>query len=156
MFPFILLFLPVNRFKCMQQAPSYSRFTTEYRVRPDDIDMFQHVHNSRYFDYVLAARYDQMTQYYGMSMESFMEMGYGWVVRVAHVEYKRSLKMGDRFSVETGIVEMQERGCKVSFTLRELKLNKIVCTGWFDYVLIHLESGKSAKVTSDMMAHYAI
>lgn len=32
----------------------YKTFETEHRVRPDDIDMFQHVHNSKYLDYVLA------------------------------------------------------------------------------------------------------
>jgi acyl-CoA thioesterase FadM len=35
------------------------KFETELQVRPDDIDMNQHVHGSRYMDYVLAARYDQ-------------------------------------------------------------------------------------------------
>ena len=48
--------------------PQYSTFETEFRVRPDDIDMFQHVHNSKYFDYVLAARYDQMERCYGVAM----------------------------------------------------------------------------------------
>jgi len=36
----------------------HSKFETEMQVRPDDIDLFQHVHSSRYMDYVLAARYD--------------------------------------------------------------------------------------------------
>ena len=36
----------------------YSKFETELQVRPDDIDMYQHVHSSRYMDYVLAARFD--------------------------------------------------------------------------------------------------
>ena len=40
-------------------TPIYATFETELRVRPDDIDMFQHAHNSKYFDYVLAARYEQ-------------------------------------------------------------------------------------------------
>ncbi len=34
----------------------FSKFETELQVRPDDIDMNQHVHGSRYMDYVLAAR----------------------------------------------------------------------------------------------------
>ena len=58
---------------------TYQTFQTEHRVRPDDIDMFNHVHNSRYFDYVLAARYDHMEQFYGMSMDTFLERGYGWL-----------------------------------------------------------------------------
>ena len=58
----------------------HSKFETELQVRPDDIDMNQHVHNTRYLDYVLAARYDQMERCYKMPMEEFISLGYGWVV----------------------------------------------------------------------------
>ena len=43
-------------------------YTTRLQVRPDDIDMFGHVHSSRYMDYVLAARFEQMERCYQMSM----------------------------------------------------------------------------------------
>lgn len=56
-----------------------TKFETELGVRPDDIDMNQHVHASRYQDYVLAARYDQMARCYKMSMEEFFKAGLGWV-----------------------------------------------------------------------------
>jgi len=135
---------------------TYSKFTTEFKVRPDDIDMFNHVHNSKYFDYVLAARYEQMEQYYGMPMEQFLEQGYGWVVKTAYVDYKRPLGLGDFFFVETGIVELQDRGCKVEFTITNKKTNKICCDGWFDYVLINTETGRSMKVTEDMIKKYSI
>jgi YbgC/YbaW family acyl-CoA thioester hydrolase len=74
----------------------YKTFESEHRVRPDDIDMYNHVHNSKYFDYVTAARYDQMDINYGMSMEAFIQRGFGWLVRTAHVDYKRPLTMGDK------------------------------------------------------------
>jgi acyl-CoA thioesterase FadM len=38
----------------------YKRFETELIVPPDDIDMNNHLHGSKYLDYVLAARYDHM------------------------------------------------------------------------------------------------
>ena len=38
----------------------FSKFETELLVRPDDIDLYQHVHSTRYLDYVLAARFEQM------------------------------------------------------------------------------------------------
>lgn len=134
----------------------FSRFKTDYTVRPDDIDMFQHVHNSRYFDYVLAARYDQMREFYGMTMEQFISEGYGWVVKSAFVDYKRPLKMGDKFSVETGIDTMHSKGCRVSFEIKFKKNNKIACDGWFDYVLIDLESGRSTQISNEMIRLYSI
>ena len=134
----------------------YSRFKTTYSVRPDDIDLFRHVHNSRYFDYVMAARYDHMRLFYRMSMEDFMESGYGWVGKTAHVEYKRPMVMGQEFSVETGIDSINDRGCRVSFEIRMINNNKIACDGWFDYILIDIETGKALKVTEEMIEKYSI
>src|SRR5690606_1044702 len=134
----------------------YSRFKTNYRVHPDDIDMFQHVHNSRYFDYVMAARYDHMKLFYGMSMEDFMKSGYGWVVRTAHIDYKRALIMGQEFSVETGLESINPKGCRTSFEIKILDTDKVACDGWFDYVLIDIKTGKSAKVTDEMIERYSI
>ena len=140
----------------MNNPSGYSVFSSEFKVRPDDIDMFNHVHNSTYFDYVLAARYEQMERYYGMPMEAFMKMGYGWVVKTAHVDYKRPLGLGDEFVVHTGISEINPKGCKVIFEIINKKTNKICCDGWFDYVMIDLQTGRGAVVTPEIIEKYAI
>lgn len=134
----------------------YARFETEHRVRPDDIDMFQHVHNSRYFDYVLAARYEQMERFYGMSMETFMERGYGWVVSHVYVEYKRPLALGDSFLVQTGIVSINDKGCRVNFVITNKATRKTSCEGWFEYVMIDIKTGRSQKIPQDVIDLYAI
>jgi len=135
---------------------AYSTFISDFRVRPDDIDMFQHVHNSKYFDYVLAARYEQMERCYGMSMEEFMKQGFGWVVRTAHMDYKRALILGDEFSVQTGIETIHEKGCRVNFEIRIKKTDKIACEGWFDYTMIDLKSGQGVKVSEEIIERYSI
>ena len=134
----------------------YKTFETELRVRPDDIDMFQHVHHSKYLDYVMAARYDQMENGYGMSMESFMQRGFGWLVRTAHVDYKRALTMGDYFIVKTGIETINDKGCRVAFTLTNKATNKVCCDGYFDYVMIDMATGRGVKVPDDVIEHYGI
>ena len=63
----------------------YSQFESELRVWPDDIDINSHVHNSKYFDYVLAPRCDQMKQCCDVSVDEFIQMGYGCVVKLAQV-----------------------------------------------------------------------
>ncbi len=134
----------------------YARFETMHCVRPDDIDMFRHVHNSRYFDYVLAARYEQMERFYGMSMEQFMERGFGWVVSKVQMEYKRPLSMGDQFTVRTGIDSITEKGCRVSFTIINKATQKTSCDGWFEYVMIDLNTGRSHKIPQDIIERYQI
>ncbi|WP_158799869.1 acyl-CoA thioesterase [Pedobacter sp. L105] len=134
----------------------YSIFETELRVRPDDIDMFHHVHNSKYFDYVLAARYEQMDKFYNMSMESFLESGFGWVVRTAYVDYKRPLIMGDLIRIRTGILTINEKGCRVQFEIENVRTRKIAADGWFDYVMIDTNTGKGCKVNETMITAYSI
>src|SRR5262247_2351146 len=97
--------------------PGKSKFETELCVRPDDIDMNRHVHASRYHDYVLAARYDQMARCYNMSMEEFERAGFGWFVKTAHLDYKRALALGDSFIVRTWVDEIARAQVKVCFEI---------------------------------------
>jgi YbgC/YbaW family acyl-CoA thioester hydrolase len=98
-------------------VPGRTRFETEMQVRPDDLDMMQHVHASRYLDYVLAARCDQMARCYGMAMEEFLARGLGWYTRVSHFEYHRPLRFGERFVVRTWIEEFFKDGVRVEFEI---------------------------------------
>jgi len=132
----------------------YRTYETELRVRPDDIDMYNHVHNSRYFDYVLAARYDQMERCYGMGMEKFLARGYGWLVRTVYMDYKRPLKMSDYFLVRTSIDTINEKICKVNFEIISKVTSKTCCDGWFDFVLIDMATGKGALIPLDIIEHY--
>jgi len=140
----------------MEKESKFSQFISEFKVRPDDIDMFNHVHNSTYFDYVLAARYEQMETFYKMPMEEFLSQGFGWVVRSAFVDYKRPLGLGDRFLVQTGIESINSRGCRVKFEIKILKTDKVACDGWFDYTMIDISTGKSVKVSDEMILKYSI
>ncbi len=134
----------------------FSIFESELNVRPDDIDMFNHVHNSKYLDYVLAARYEQMEKFYGMSWEKFAEMGYGWVVAKVTISFKRALKMGDKMLIRTGILEMNEKGSNVQFEIINRTTGKVASDGVFEYVMIDLKTQRSCKVTPEMIAAYSI
>lgn len=63
-----------------------SIFETEITIRPDDIDLNNHVHNANYLDFVQAARYDQMKNVYKMPMENFYKLGYSWFASIANIE----------------------------------------------------------------------
>ena len=133
-----------------------TKFETELQVRPDDIDMNQHVHASRYHDYVLAARYDQMARCYRMSMEEFVQAGFGWYVKTAHLDYKRPLVMGDSFIVRTWVDEIGRNGVKVQFEVIRRATGKLCCDGWFDYTMINLKTGRAETLPDWILAKYSV
>lgn len=134
----------------------FSKFETELQVRPDDIDMYQHVHSSRYMDYVLAARFDQMERCYRMPMAEFARRGYGWFMARAHMNFRSPLELGDRFLVRTWIEEFSLIGVKVQFQIERKSGARLCCDGWFDYVMVSLETGRPARVPADIREKYSI
>lgn len=133
-----------------------TKFETELEVRPTDIDMFQHVHNSHYLDYVLAARYEQMERCYKLSMAEFMERGYGWVVRTAHVEFMRPLGLGDKFLTRTWVETIERTNVRVGFQIVRRENGKISCDGWFLYTLVGLKTGKAEAIPDWIIEKYSI
>jgi acyl-CoA thioester hydrolase/thioesterase-3 len=133
-----------------------TKFETELQVRPDDIDMNQHVHGSRYFDYVLAARYDQMARCYRMSMDEFIQAGFGWFIKTAHVEYHRPLRMGDSFLVRTWVDDVVRTGVKVQFEILKKANDKLCCDGYFDYTMINLQTGRAETIPEWIAARYSV
>lgn len=131
-------------------------FESELQVRPDDIDMNQHVHASRYLDYVLAARFDQMARCYRMPWEEFTKLGLGWVVRTANVEFKRPLGLGEWFIVRTWVQEIFKDSVRVDFQILKKASHKIACDGHFHYTLVSLATGRATPISESIIAHYAI
>jgi YbgC/YbaW family acyl-CoA thioester hydrolase len=134
----------------------FSKFETELQVRPDDIDMYQHVHSSRYMDYVLAARFDQMERCYRMPMAEFARRGYGWFMARAHMNFKSPLELADRFVVRTWIEEFSLIGVKVQFQIERKGDARLCCDGWFDYVMVSMETGRPARLPADIREKYSV
>jgi acyl-CoA thioester hydrolase/thioesterase-3 len=134
----------------------FSKFETELAVRPDDIDLYQHVHSTRYLDFVLAARFDQMERCYGMPMSAFAARGLGWYMAAATIQFRRPLGMGDRMTVRTWIDHFTETGCRVHFEIDRIPGGKRVCDGHCDYTLVTLATGRATVLPEDVKAKYSI
>ena len=135
-----------------------TKYESELQVRPDDIDMFQHVHSSRYLDYVLAARYDQMARCYGLPWEAFISRGLGWYLTAITMDFLRPLGLGDRFVVRTWVEEFLDGGdgVRVRFEIEKQATGKRCINGQAEYKLIHLATNRATPIPEDIRAKYDI
>jgi acyl-CoA thioester hydrolase/thioesterase-3 len=134
----------------------HSKFSTVLAVRPDDIDMNNHVHSSRYFDYVLAARYDQMERCYKMSMDEFIQRGFGWVISACSMNFKRSLLLGDTAVVYTQIHTINSNSVDVHFEIVREKTGKLCVDGFFTYTMVNLATQRAEKIPQDIIDKYSV
>jgi acyl-CoA thioester hydrolase/thioesterase-3 len=131
-------------------------YTTRMQVRPDDIDMFGHVHSSRYMDYVFAARLEQMERCYGMSLQEFLEHNLGWYLSATQLRFLKPLKMGDMMDVQTQIVTMGKASVKVEFRILLASNAQESCTGWAEYVMVDLKSGRPKPIADWIIKRYSL
>jgi len=132
----------------------YKRFESELTVRPDDIDMNNHVHNSRYLDYYLSARYDQMDRCYGLSMEKFIEHGWTWYIKSCQIEFKRALKLGEHIIVRTWLESFQRTDVLVRFYVIKKETGKIAAEGSVTNTMINIASGRPEEIPAWVIAQY--
>ena len=134
----------------------YSVFESEIKIRPDDIDLNNHVHNTRYLDYVLAARYEQMVNNYKMSMEEFHRLDYNWVVSATYIEYKRSLFLGDNIIVKTQVDSVNGAQSKVKFWIVKKDNYRIAAEGYLLYTMVSLKSGRPVRIPEEIIKRYSV
>jgi acyl-CoA thioester hydrolase/thioesterase-3 len=118
--------------------------------------MNNHVHSSKYIDYVLAARYEQMELNYKMPMQEFIKHGYGWVIKNTFIEFKRPLLLGDEMKIITWIDEMHKDGVKVCYDIVKLSTNKSYSSGYFNYTMVSLTTGRAELIPDWIKERYSI
>ncbi|HET6272343.1 MAG TPA: acyl-CoA thioesterase [Bacteroidota bacterium] len=133
----------------------YKRFETELVVRPDDIDMNNHVHGSRYFDYVLYARFDQMGRCYGMPMDEFLKKGWNWYQKTFHIEFKRALNIAERVIVRTWLESFEKSDVKVGFQILKKETRKLAAEGYFISTMIDVKTGRAEVIPGHIIKQYA-
>ncbi len=134
----------------------YTAFETDIIIRPDDIDMNNHVHNSKYLDYVQAARFEQMKNNYKMSMEEFHKIGLNWVASSAHIDFKSALKLGDNITVKTQLSSYNGAQVTVNFWIIKKDNSKIAAEGYLIYTMISARTGKPVRIPEEIIKKYSV
>ncbi len=135
----------------------YSEFQSEIIVRPDDIDMNNHVHFSKYLDYLLAARFDQMRKDYKMPMDEFIKRDMTWFARNITINFKRPLTLGDIAVVKTQITHYRAASVFVKYAIYKKGEEEKVCVeGTSEFTLLSTKTGRPVRIPQDVLEKYSV
>lgn len=135
----------------------YSIFETEITIRPDDIDMNNHLHSAKYQDYLFMARYQQMKNNYNVSMEFFIEQGYSWVVSEFAIQYKRPITFHEgTVKVKTQVKEIKGANVVVNFWILKAENDKIAAQGSTTYTMISIKTARATSIPKQLIHYYEI
>ncbi|HEY1060606.1 MAG TPA: acyl-CoA thioesterase [Daejeonella sp.] len=79
-------------------------------VRFPDCDPFNHLNNSKYIDYIINAREDQLLKYYDIDIHKMVkETGLTWVVAQNNISYLVPAEIMETVTIQTRLLSYNEK-----------------------------------------------
>lgn len=93
--------------KYLKKSSIYEKTSFEMRVLPVDLDLLMHVNNGMYFSYMDFGRWNMI--FSNGIYDLARSRGWYSVVAGETIRFKRSLKLWDKFSIETEVLGNDEK-----------------------------------------------
>ncbi|MEA2107807.1 MAG: thioesterase family protein [Pseudomonadota bacterium] len=122
----------------------------EITVRSSHIDMFGHVNNAKYIEFLEWDRV-QMAEDHGVDFMGMVAEGIGPAVVHLEVNYRREASMGDILVIDTRAVELKnDKVGTLEQTITNKKSGEIICDAVITFVMFDLHRRKSVPMPEAM------
>ena len=125
-------------------------------IRFQDCDPYQHLNNSRYLDYFLNAREDQILEAYGLDVYKLArEEKIAWVVGQSQISYIKPAFFMETVWIESQLIRFGDRSVGVEMRMLDEAKKNIKSVLWMTFVHVNLRDGSSQKHSDDLMKLFA-
>lgn len=126
--------------------------TSEAIIRFQDCDPYAHLNNSRYLDYFMNAREDQVRAAYDFDIYGYSRTtGMGWVVTQNQIAYLKPALLMEEVIIESQLTEARNKFIQIEMRMydKERSLKSLL---WVQLVHVDIRKGKSIEHPADLQA----
>ncbi|MBI3235607.1 MAG: thioesterase family protein [Bacteroidetes bacterium] len=136
--------------------------TSKSRIQFQDCDPFNHLNNSKYIDYIMAARSEQLLEnYHFNTSELAQNQGLGWVAAQTQISYFYPASWMELVTIETRLIQFSETSLIVEALMWDEQKTQLKCVMWAKLVHFNIKTQRSCKHSDELMelfnqAHFLI
>lgn len=130
--------------------------STELRVRFSEVDSMQIVWHGEYVKYFEDGRESFGEEFEGIGYMDIYGSGYTAPIVELNLEYKRSLKCGERAVVETRYIDTEAAKICFDYTIRRQSSGEVVATGSSTQVFLDAKSGELMLTMPDFYTQWKL
>ncbi|MDG2330928.1 MAG: thioesterase family protein, partial [Flavobacteriales bacterium] len=112
---------------------------TEIKVRGYHLDVYQHVNNARYLEFLEEARWNHYQDY---PPSYFVDKGWGVIIVNININYKFPAVLGDTLDVQTSLIKIGKSSITFQQEIEIKESNKIAVSAEVTFVIIDLKTNK--------------
>ncbi|HEX5624472.1 MAG TPA: acyl-CoA thioesterase [Saprospiraceae bacterium] len=117
---------------------------TRTRIRFKDCDPLGHLYNTRYIEYMLEAREDQLEEYYQLNLMDYaLKQHMAWVIVKHEIAYLREATRNERVRIITGIIDFTPKSLLMEYQMWNDEKTQLKALLWTRFLHIDLQHKKS-------------
>jgi YbgC/YbaW family acyl-CoA thioester hydrolase len=126
------------------------------KIRFHDCDPFNHLNNSRYIDYIMTARGDQILDHYNLDIYKLArEQKIGWVTVQTQIAYLTPATVMEEIIIQTRLLAYTDKSLTVEALMLSGDRATLKTVMWIKLVQVNLSNGKSQYHGMDLISLFA-
>ena len=128
------------------------RIESQVKIRFPDCDPFNHLNNSKYIDYFINAREDQLITYYDFDLHRMArETGISWVVAQNQIAYLAPATLMETVTIQSQLLQCDGKTLVVEALMWDEKKTHLKAVLWSKFVHFNLKTKKSETHSAELM-----
>jgi len=125
------------------------------KIRFQDCDPFNHLNNSKYIDYFINAREDQILEKYGLDIFAIAEkQGLSWVVASHQINYLKPATLMETVLIESQLLKYGPKSLLVEMSMWDEKHQVLKSVLWTNFIHFNLRSQKPEPHSEELTGFF--
>lgn len=118
-----------------------------YVIRFTDCDLFGHLNNGRYIDYLLNAREDHLRAEYSLDLTEFYKQGVSWLVAGHEISYIRPAEYNELVCIKSTLIRAETGSLLVEMQMMDEKQTHLKALMWTKFIHVNVKTGRREEHT---------
>lgn len=128
---------------------------SKMKIRFHDCDPFNHLNNSRYIDYIVTARADQLLDNYGLDIYALAKNeGIGWVSAQTQISYLSPALIAEEVLIQTQLIAVSAKSLLLEALMWNEHKSVLKTVMWTKLVHFDLALQKSKEHSPALMEFF--
>lgn len=123
-----------------------------YKIRFNDCDMFGHLNNSRYLDYLINAREDHLKDYYSFDFTEYYKNDLAWVIGSHEIVYLRPALYNEIVTIQSTLLSVDNELLHIETIMMNEKKNHLKAIMRSKLIPINIKTGRKVQHNPEFMS----
>ncbi|MFA6057708.1 MAG: acyl-CoA thioesterase [Taibaiella sp.] len=125
---------------------------TTRKIRFQDCDPFNHLNNSKYLEYFINAREDQIAEHYDLDVfKYFQTTGLSWVVLSNQISYIKPASTMETVIIESQLIQYTDNVLLVEMKMWNEHETELKAILWTKFIQYNVQTKKVSNHSDDLM-----